>query len=328
MSTPPLGWIAPQDRTIEQQNAHAAAEANMPQFAMPGFVEPPAGTKIMLSDFWDDPAVVADCGFTFDRSPFHQITGSCVGAGGGNALFALIAVQRMIATAPTKAILPFWPFSYGRCRFLEGDRGQGEGAMGSAFAEQVRKEGVIDIREPGLTAFKNTDGLTLTKQQELQWSDGGSSLVTKYLNAAKAHPLGTAAAMSGPQDMKIAAVNGYPGSFACDRYIGNASVQGSGANAALCGKWDGNGGHQQWFFGYWSNPDLGPLYAIGNNWPRSTYPKDPGGLPLVCCWVKEADVQKAFGYHSEVYAFSHLNWEAAPDPFPPQPDVISWIIAP
>lgn len=317
MATGPLGWITPALRTQDQNDAHAAAVAAMPAFAVPGFVEPPVGTKIMLSDFWTKPEVVADCGYTFDRSPFHQLTGSCVGAGGGNALWTLIAVQRMLSSDATKAILPFWPFSYGRCRYLEGDRGQGEGAMGSSFASQVHKEGVLDVNEAGLPAFQNTDGLTLTSHQEMQWSDGGSSLVTHYLPAAKQYPLGTAAPVNSPQDIKVAAVNGYPGTFACDRYIGNAAVKGSGANAALVGKWDGHGGHQQWFFGYWNNPDLGPLYAIGNNWPRSTYPKDPAGLPLVCCWVEEANVQKAFGYNSEVYAFSHLNW------FPQQQDDIS-----
>ncbi len=319
MSSPLLGWISPKHRTQAQHDAHARAVAGMPRFALP-LNDPPKGTKIILTDFLNKAEVVADTGMTFDRSPFHQVTGSCVGAGGGNGLICLVGVQRMIADAPTKAFIPWWPFSYGRCRYNEGDRGQGEGAMGSSFAETIVKEGVIACTADGLPAFGTSDGLILSESQEMAWSDGGSSLVTKYLEVARVHPLGSAAPMNGPADMRAAVINGYPGSFACDRYIGNASVQGSGANAAVCGKWDGNGGHQQWFFGYWDNPDLGPLYAIGNNWPRDTYPKDPGGLPLCCCWVKEADVQHAFGYNSEVYAFSHLNW------FPAQPSVLNWFV--
>lgn len=312
----PLGWITPADRTQEQHDAHAAALAKMPKFALaPADAAP---VKLILSEFWNKPEVVEDTGVSFDRSPFHQITGSCVGAGGGNALFTLMAIQRCIADSPTKAFVPFWPFSYGRCRAREGDRGQGEGAMGSSFAETVAKEGVLDSIEAGLPAFKNTDGYMLTDHLEMQWSDGNSALVKNYMDEAAPHPLGTAAPLHNTQDIRTAVLNGYPGTFACDRYIGNAHALGAGDNAAVVGKWDGDGGHQQWFFGWWDNPDLGPLLAVGNNWPRDTYPKDPGGLPLVCCWVKESDVKKALSYNSEVYAFSHLNW------FPAQPSVIEW----
>lgn len=316
---PNLGWIAPSQRTQDQSDAHEEAVKKMPRMALP-HQDLASGEKIILSDFWNKPEVVADTGITFDRSPFHQLTGSCVGAGGGNALFTLICVQRLLSEGATKAFIPFWPFSYGRCRFNEGDRGQGEGAMGSSFAETIVKEGVIAATEKGLPSFSNDDGLVLTERLEMLWSDGGSRLVTDFLDEAAPHPLGSATEMHGPQDMKTGTINGYSGSFACSRFIGNASVQGSGENAACVGRWDSSGGHQQWFFGYWNNPELGPLYAIGNNWPRSTYPKDPGGLPLVCCWVKESDVQRAFGYEAEVYAFSHLKWLEA------QPSILDWVM--
>lgn len=315
---PPLGWITPSLRTNDQNDAHAAAVKKMPRFALAS-QDLAAGEMIILSDFWGKPEVIADIGITFDRSPFHQVTGSCVGAGGGNALFTLGCVQRLNPDKPTKAFVPWWPFSYGRCRYNEGDRGRGEGAMGSSFAETIVKEGVIDTKEPGLPSFQQADGLMLSESQEMDWSDGGSSLVTAHLPAAKIHPMGSAAPLTTTDGMKTAIINGYPGSFACDRYIGNASMQGSGENAAVCGRWDSNGGHQQWFFGYWQNPTLGPLFAIGNNWPRSTYPKD-AHLPMVCCWVKETDVARAFGYNSEVYAFSHQAWIEA------QPFVVNWLM--
>lgn len=317
---PPLGFIRKQDRTQAQHDAHAAAEAKMVRFSLPPETVA-AGQKVTLSDFWNAPEVVADTGLKWDRSPFHQLTGSCVGCGGGNALYTLMAVQRCLSQNPTKAFVPFWPFDYGRCRYNEGDHGQGEGAMGSSFAETVVKEGVIDAATSGLTAFNQGDGLVLTSNQEMQWSDGGSSLVTKWLDAAKVHPVGSAAPMRSTADLKTAMINGYPATFACNNYIGNASVQGSGDDAALCGYWDGSGGHQQWVFGYWENPTLGPLYAVGNNWPRGTYPKDPAGLPLVTCWVTEKHVASALAnLDAEVYALSHLNW------FPAQPAVLSWLI--
>jgi hypothetical protein len=313
---PLLGWITPALRTQDQNDAHVKATAAMPRFALaPGTLA--KGDMVRLTKFWSDPLVVKDVGFVFPR--FHQLTGSCVGAGGGQALFTLIAGQRLLAENPTVAFLPFWPFDYGRCRSNEGDRGQGEGAMGSSFAETIVKEGVISSAEQGLPQFTNSDGLVLTSRLELQWSDGNSSLVKNYLPVAKQHPMGAAAPITDFAGMKSAILNGYPGSFACDRYIGNASLRGSGANAAVFGKWDGRGGHQQSFHDYWEHPDFGPCVWIQNNWPGDTYPQDPqAGSPVCGCWVTEADVNAAFGYNSEVYAFSHLNW------FPAQPSVLDW----
>jgi hypothetical protein len=234
---PNLGWIPPSQRTVQQHDLHAKAVGRMPRFALPP-VNTGGPVKVMLSDFWHKPEVVAETGVDFDRAPFHQLTGSCVGAGGGNALYTLICVQRLLSDGATKAFVPFWPFSYGRCRFNEGDHGQGEGAMGSSFAETIAKEGVVAATEAGLPAFQNSDGYVLTERLEMQWSDGGSKPCTDYLDEANPHPLGSAAEMKTPQDMKTAILNGYPGSFACNNYIGKAAVSGD----ALLGRWDGSAG--------------------------------------------------------------------------------------
>lgn len=240
---------------------------------------------------------------------------NCVGAGGGNALMTLICVQASLGNSVP--VLPFWLFDYGRCRYNEGDRGQGEGAMGSSFADTIVKEGVLDANEAGLPKFDTSDGFTLTSKIEMTWSDGASSTVTKWGTAAAQYPLGSVTPVKSSQDIKALVLNGYPGSFACDNYIGNASVQGSGADAALVGYWDGNGGHQQYFMAYWEHLTLGPLYGIGNNWAGNTYVADPGGLPLCTCWVKEAKVDSAIkNLHSEVYGFGNLKW------FPAQPQVL------
>jgi len=317
MATPPLGFIRKQDRTPVQQTAHAAAEARMVRFALPP-ENVSNGTKVCLYEAWKHPDVVADVGFVFPR--FHQLTGSCVGAGGGQALFTLIANQRLLADNPTVAFLPFWPYDYGKCRANEGDRGQGEGAMGSSFADTVVKNGVLSSAEQGLPTFQNNDGLVLTNQLEMSWSDGNSRLVTAYDATAKLHPVGAAAPIQDVAGIKAAILNGYPCTFACDNYIGHASLQGSGADAAVVGYWDGSGGHQQSVHAYWQNPTLGPLYWVQNNWPGNTYPSDPAGGPVCGCWVTEAKVTAAFRLDAEVYALSHLSW------FPAQPKVLDWYV--
>jgi hypothetical protein len=64
-------------------------------------------------------------------------------------LFDLGGVQRLVADNPTKAFVSFWPFNYGRARFIGGDRGQGEGAFNSAATASMTKEGEVDTAEAG-----------------------------------------------------------------------------------------------------------------------------------------------------------------------------------
>lgn len=320
-----LGWIEPKDRTQEQQDANDTAKAQMPKFALGAGDIPTGPLNIRLFLGWTNPDVVADCGLTFDR--FHQITGSCVGAGGGNALFTLIAAQRMLTSGATKAFVPWWPHPYGLSRSIAGMRGQGEGSLGSTFFQALQKYGVPDAKEAtdqGIVGFNQSDGLTLTKQEEFQWSDGNSTLVKSFNDEAMKRPLGSGVEVTDITGIRAALANGYPLTFACSRYIGSARVTGSGATACVVGSWDSSGGHQQSLHAVWDHPDLGPLYWAQNNWPGSTYPRDPSGGPVCGCWVKEAKVQEALRYDSEVFALSHLDGGVVVQP--DVKDVFSWYI--
>ncbi len=324
MSTPgPLGWIEPKDRTQEQADAHAAAMASMPAFALP-YTLPAGPVKVMLTDFWKDPQVIADVGLAFNG--FHQLTGSCVGASAGNAIFTLSAVQRLVADNPTVAVLPFWPWSYGTTRFDEGDRGQGEGAVDSIMGKVLKGKGTLAATEPGLPTFtQSPDGLVLTSKLELQWSDGGR-LDPKYAAAAGTHTVGTVAPLNSPADIKACVLNGYPVLDGCSNYVGNGHIVGSGADAYVGGKYDGRGGHSTCFLGYWDHPTDGPLYLYSNQWPSQTYPTDPAGAGRCCVWLKESEVAKLFrtgGDQGETMGLSHL---AAG--FVPQPAVLSYFFNP
>ncbi len=318
---PLLGWIAPQDRTQDQHDAHdAAVQGMVKHFALP-VPTLAKGERISLFDFWKNPVVVADVGFTFSR--IHQLTGSCVWAGGTNALFSTIAVQRLAADAPTKAFLPFTLGNYAMSRHYMGDDGQGSGSLGSTFAKSLATEGVRDWPNNGadsLPTFTDTDGLSVKGSSvEFQWSSYRNPQLAAVLAASKPHLLGSAAEAKSVQDIKAFIANGYGVSFACDRNIGNASIHGSGADACVMGSWDSGGGHQQSIHAVWEHPTLGTLYWAQNSWPGSVYPRDPAGGPVCGCWVTEANVQRAMGYHGEVYGLSHLNW------FPAQPAVLSYV---
>lgn len=317
--TPPLGFVRVQDRTQAQHDAHAAAVGLMPRFALP----PPAlalGDKVCLFDAWKAPDVVADVGFAFDR--IHQLTGSCVWAGGTNALFSTIAMQRAASSNPTKAFLPFTLHNYAMSRHYMGDDGQGEGSMGSTFAKSLATDGVRAWTpgQDGMPSYTDADGISVTSHDEMAWSSYRNPSVSAMLPTTRAHLLGSATPARTADDCAALIANGYGVSFACDRYIGHASIQGSSADACVVGYWDGNGGHQQSLHAVWRHPQFGRLFWAQNNWPGSTYARDPAGGPVCGCWVTEAHVDTAINMGGEVFGLSHLPW------FPANPNVLSWRI--
>lgn len=313
---PPLGWIDPASRTKEMNDAVAVAQSGFLRMAL---ARPtlPKGTKLLLSDFWTKPEVVADLGGV-QFTGFHQITGSCVGVSDGDAIFTLSAVQRMIADTPTKAFIPWWPTSYGRSRAVAGIRGQGEGSIDSVMGQVMKDEGVDDALQ---AQFDTSDGFTLTNNLEMRWSDGNSSLVTARLSHTKQFLLGGMAPIYDVDGIYAGIVNGYPCLNGCNNYMGSASVKQTSTGRVAIGTYNGRGGHSTTFLGIWEHPDLGPLFNYHNQWPGLTYPADDSGKPRCSCWATEAEVAKLFrtgGGDGETMLFSHLSY------LPAQPKLLDW----
>ena len=308
-----FGWIAPELRNQKQQDAHAKALLRRAAFTLiPPTV--PKGTKVMLTDVWKDPLVVADLGKAF--TGFYQFTGSCVGVSTGNAIMTLSGLQRLLSANPTKAFVPFWPYDYGTCRSNEGDSGQGEGAIDSVMFQTLIGNGVLDSNDPALPTFSVTsDGYQLSESLEYKWSDGAAD--TQWAGAAKKYPLGSAATLNNVADIKAAILNGYPVLDGCDNYVGGGSIE----SGVCIGTYDGRGGHSTCYLGYWEHETLGPLYLYSNQWATSTYPDDGSGKGRCTCWVKEAEVARLFstgGSGGETAALSHLTY------LPAQPALLDW----
>jgi hypothetical protein len=325
-----FGWIPPEKRTQAQQDAHAAAVARLPKL---GNVNPdlvktlndlPKGAKVMLTDFWKQKDVVADIGKPF--TGFGQRTGSCVGVSNGNAETTVLCVQRTIAAKPTKAAVAFWGWNYGRCRFKEGDRGPGEGAVDSVMGD-VDVEGFLQIGDPGLPGFAwNEDGLWIEggSQTELKWSylPDGSALVSQYKDMAAKRAGMTRVTLNSPEEEAAAILNGYAVLTGCSMFVGHGSIRGSGENAYVRGKYDGSGGHSTCRLGVWNHPDDGMLIAYSNQWPTNTYPKDPAGLGRCCVWISLDDektmLSRYGGGGGETMLLSHVPG------VPAQPSVLDW----
>lgn len=323
---PPLGWIEPAVRTRQQEAAHTDA-MNSPVFVRHALMprQMAKGQAVRLFDLWVRDEVQNDLregGFR-PYTRWHQNTGSCVKAGGFNAAISTIAGQRCASDTPTKAFVPFMWHTYARSRELMGDTGQGEGSMGSTFAQACKEQGIRDYPlSPSdyMPDYQHSleDGYQISSRDEMLWSSVRNSNYSKAVADSSGHTFGAATEARSTNDILALVQNGYGVTFACNNYIGSARVRGSGANAAVCGRWDTRGGHQQSILAAWENPDLGLLFWAQNNWPASTYPADPAGGPVCGCWVTEADVAAALRLDAEVYGLGLLNW------FPAQPKLLDW----
>ncbi len=298
------GWIAPSERTPEQHKAHEAALASMPEFKIVGAAEA-APDKVVLTDFWKQDMTVAALGYKFPR--IHQLTGSCVGAGGGNASFSLISIEVLRLGDPELIFVPFWLYPYGKSRQLAGMRGRGEGSMGSTFAQAVVKYGMPSATMAGMPKFTNSDGLVWSESLEYQWSDGAAAPDSVAQEGAK-HLIKSAAQLNSVDDIVAAIRNYYPVTWACSRYIGRPRVSGR-TNPTVVGTLDSSGGHQTSLQGVWEHPELGLLIKNQNNWPASAYPTDPDESATECAaWQPADDLAKYLrSGDAECYALSQYD---------------------
>lgn len=313
MSTQPTGWITYEERTPEQNNVHGDILAAMPKFAIKGVTKNDA-KKIVLNLVWSHPMVVKDLGFVFKR--IHQATGSCVGAGGGNALFTVMASEVIRLGDPELICVPGWLYTYGKSRQRAGMRGRGDGSMGSTWAEAIVKDGIVDATEQGMPEFENADGLEWSSSDEYRWSDGAAA-PAHIVEEAKKHIIKSAAPINSVEEMEAAIRNGYPLTWACSRNVGSASIRGS-KFPTVVGTFNGRGGHQTSIQGLWEHPELGLMFKNQNNWPKSSYPQDPDKDATECANWHPADDFKAYfrSGDAECYALSQF------DGFPAQE--ISW----
>ncbi len=297
-----LGWIEPSERSREQREANEAAQAKMMKVRFTAGETPPVGTKVLLTDYWKHPATFAAFGGEFTGT--HQLTGSCVGFGGGNVEVTRVLVDCITKGDFEKIIFPAFLVNYGRSRLLCGMRGEGEGSMGATFAQSAAEDGTPDSSIPGLPQPSDkSDGWIWGSRTEMHWSNGSASDLVSQLPEAKKHLTKTVELKSGAEvrDM-ILALN--PVTTAYGRYISRGTVK----NGACVGDYDGSGGHQTSWQGYWNHPELGELIWYQNQWGLRQYPSDPGGGPAGGTWQPMAGVDRVCkGGDGEVYAFLDYN---------------------
>lgn len=304
----PLGFITKAQRTRDMELVHDDCMAKMPatRFSSPirqYYAGEVAGPLLL----WNRPEVVSALGFAYPGT--HQLTGSCVGAGGGNACFSLSAVEVLRLNDPENIILPFWLYPYGISRWLLGDTTEGEGSLGSTFAQAVREHGVFSNAEPGLPKPRTDDGLIWGDKIELEWSNGKAK-AGQWKDLAKKHPIKTTTNCTSGQQAFDLVMNWYPVTFACNNYIspGSEKLMGSGENQCVVGEVNQNGGHQTSLQLGWLHPELGPLVWNQNQWGVNVYKQDPKTGRKDGCWQRIANIDRALkSLDAEVFGFSQYD---------------------
>ena len=314
MTDLPLGWIDFHERTDEQNLIHDRIVGTLPVFGLVS-EQPAVNTKVLLTNLWTKQEVKDALGFAFPG--WHQFTGSCVGVGYGNGIQTLNFIDAFIRNELERIILAFWPYNYGRSRQLAGMNGPGEGSLGSTIAKSGSIDGTSDwIKTLGLPEVKNTDQLVIGKSQELVWSDGKHAPQAVRTEALP-HKVTSAQLSSGAQ-VRDSIINGYPVLRAFGKFVNPGSTQ--VRSGVRIGTYNGSGGHQESWLGYWNHPQLGELIYEMNQWGQQVYGADPGGGALGGCWISLDDVDRQCrSQYSEIYALSQY------DGYPAQPRFFDWI---
>jgi hypothetical protein len=246
---------------------------------------------------------------------FRQITGSCVGNGGGQALWYLSAVEVIRLGDPEAVLLPFYLLPYGRSRLYGGLRGRGEGSFGSAFAKAIRVDGILPATTSGLPQPREENGLTWGRDAELNWSDG-STIADGWLQQSRKFLVQSTAAVRNLDEVRSAIRNYYPitiasswGGMMLPPLVGTPSVR---LNRRVT-TWH----HQMCVVGWQEHPQLGELYYVLNSWGPTVHGSPASDEPPGGFWI-DAREMDSIARSGECFAFSQFQGFPAQD--------FSWLI--
>lgn len=276
-----FGWIPPQHRTPQELAYCEQVEASV---VLPFAIQGPYREESGRFALWK----VAEKQLG-RRIPYNwQVTGSCVGAGGGNAAKTRMLVEITLGDPERYAEL-WWPYPYGQSRRRAGMRGSGEGSFGHAWADAIAKDGCFAMEEAeGLTLPVKDGWLQTSRAVELEWSDGVAKNVEPYASLGKRHPFRSLVRIRSTDELK-AAISGAKTPCTIASMFGTRTIRPEGGQKGPrvnVATWDDTWPHQMYIDEWWDHPDLGGLARIGNNWGPGAHPQPsdgespPGGFYL------------------------------------------------
>lgn len=289
-----FGWIPPERRTPEETAACEAIEAAVPDLQITGAWQ----MDRPRYSLW-----AAHKRTTGKFLPYNwQITGSCVGAGGGNMAKTLVSVQVSLGLMEYREL--FWLFTYGKSRQRSGSRGRGEGSTGSGYAEAATQDGYVAFDEdPSLGQPSFKDGwLQFSRQTELQWSDGAAA-PPREVEIGRTHLIRSKARARSHADVLAGLANGYPATQASSFGTRRMVPSPQGDPPVRLAEWDGSWNHQTYFDEVWDHPTLGIIFRWGNNWGPGAHGEATGDEPAGGMYLRSSTVDRICR-SGEVFVFS------------------------
>jgi len=294
-----FGWKDEIDRTDEENHANYQMIADMASFTAPS-IKDKTPAKVVLTDVWEK----------FMGSIYEvwlQITGACVGYGGGQMGTLSGAMEHIMhGDIDVPKILSLL-MPYGIGRFLGGMKGEGEGSFGSVQARAMTEYGMYAVDDKSVPMprwYKQRGGWTYGRKEELWWSHGGRTKKERpdAIELGKKHLFGSANKMTSVDDLCHSLLKGCACTIASNRGFEMTNNQNDGLLLlAPRGVWQ----HQMGFIGYWEHPTLRKrLLAILNNWGPDAHGRSKCGLCPGAFWCTE-DVAEYMIRQNECFSIAH-----------------------
>lgn len=309
MAAKVFGWIPPALRTTEQQDNHEDIIAQMPAFALNGPIQFGAGPIPEQPErypLWYFGKKVLGRHIKFS----WQLTGSCVGSNGANAVRVLQCVE-IAAGEPEGYERIWWPWTYGQSRKRAGIGGEGEGSFGSAYAEALVKDGMFFWKEksplPDFTERENW--LVLTSAIERQWSNGARYANEDFYGLGRKHLVKKATPIKNVDEAALAIKNGTPLTIAS--MFGTKDIRPRGNPSVNIGSWSDQWPHQQWIDEVWEHPTEGRIFRWGNDWGDDAHPAPTQGEPVGGFYTTDDTLQQVLSKRdTECYAlWGYDGWQ-------------------
>lgn len=276
-----FGYLFEENRTDEQNQINDQLIGEMPNFQIVGS----SNESVKKVAFWD---ITKKANGGNHLPNLRQVTGACVGFGGGGAVWDLLSIEIVKLGQNEGFSLPFFLLPYGRSRLYGGLRGRGEGSFGSSFAKAIKEDGIVENKLAGLPQPTNSNGLVWGRNTELDWSDG-ARISEEWLSKSRKHPVQTTARIRSADEARAAIQNYYPMTIA-SMWGGMMQPPTQGSPAVRLNRRVTQWAHQMRCNGWWEHPSLGEIFYILNSWGENAHGSPASDEPSGGFWISREDM--------------------------------------